>query len=393
MTEDHDTGFPMEEVDANDGDRAPAVSASDMDACSEKASTDVSFTTSSNNTNQSPNLPLAKPADSADSSGSCIGVVSTDPANPESTGISTVSSSRLPNLFYQWKSLIDSIQNGVVAVSVEAAGFGWEKTNELLRALGSPVWGESCEDLKYHLDLFKSWDTSQSASQQDVIEQKAEFKNDLTCFKCKGAFSVSRYRWHCANCGESFCTLDLPHRDYIPSYGYSVAVRVCAECHIRIQHESYLRRVAFKLHRVQCFFDGSLKAIVEDPPEDSNYEKAKRGFVAAVVVAKKVPFPYYGMMIQTAAQATELIMRHGSLTLQGLFLSQEFSEAAATIKTLAGNTIDISMTDLVGGMYYRMCFQRFFRGSYPNFEVLTIIFNARSRQLTTGYDRTVTTES
>jgi hypothetical protein len=126
-----------------------------------------------------------------------------------------------------------------------------------------------------------------------------------------------------------------------------------------------LQRVAWRLYRVQAFLDDNLTRIMLEEDEDSRLNMAKRGLSAVVVVAKSIPLPYYGLLVRTTANATELLIRHGGVTWQGLLLSPQFSEALATIRFLAGREVKVSMGDFVIGLYYLLARRRFERGASP----------------------------
>lgn len=180
-----------------------------------------------------------------------------------------------------------------------------------------------------------------------------------SCQLCEQELGFGRYLYSCASCGASFCNQHLPYRDFVNDYDHTQ--RVCLECHRNIQRKAYLRRVAWRLFKVKIFFDCNAQSSF--PDGDSNLDKARRGLVAAA--APSTQGGTYQALISGAAQGVEFLRRHGGLTGEGLLMSPQFSEAAATLRAMGGQEMDVSMLDFVVGMYYLAAFRRLEVGQDP----------------------------
>ncbi|KNC76262.1 hypothetical protein SARC_11229, partial [Sphaeroforma arctica JP610] len=121
-------------------------------------------------------------------------------------------------------------------------------------------------------------------------------------------------------------------------------------------------RINWRIARVESYLQGSLEPF-EDKAEDTPRNKAMRGAYFTLQTARYLPYT------KQVARATDFVIKHGGLSLTQLLLESEITEAAALIRQLAGSiNQEISMTDMVGGLYYLGTQRRWERGNDPEAE-------------------------
>eukprot|EP01134_Creolimax_fragrantissima_P002590 CFRG2590T1 len=201
-----------------------------------------------------------------------------------------------------------------------------------------------------------------TAGERAAIGHPAALQDASVCRACGLPFVWTRRRHHCRQCGHSFCHEHSSTKDYVPAYGYAFACRTCNECHKTLVKSAYEQRVKWRMDRVDSFLDNKLQPFTDDS-EDTPRHKAMRGAYFTLKTARYLPYT------KQVARATDFIIKHGGLSLTQVLMESEITEAAALIRQLAGSiSQEISMTDMIGGLYYLGTQRRWERGNCPEAE-------------------------
>ena len=197
--------------------------------------------------------------------------------------------------------------------------------------------------------------TTKQSSEANINREK-----EKECYKCGQTFGLACYRYTCASCFHDFCDKDLPFQDYIPTDvdDEMLLERVCEWCHKEISVNARTRRVAWRLMRIQCYFERSLIPI-SYVLEDTAKRKAIRAMVLTVKAAKHLPI---GWSINAAATFVDLMIRHGGVTFEMMMSSSQLTEAVASIMSAAGSPTNVDLRTVITSFYYLLALRRWERG-------------------------------
>ncbi|CAH8619832.1 unnamed protein product [Heterobilharzia americana] len=114
------------------------------------------------------------------------------------------------------------------------------KAEELTEQL--KIWRKRCEEQECSLSEMAAVVNATKLEAESLRESHSAFKDaqwasdseSPSCFLCQSAFSVSRRRHHCRNCGLIFCHECSSRKMTLPSS--AKPVRVCDTCHALLLH-------------------------------------------------------------------------------------------------------------------------------------------------------------
>lgn len=189
--------------------------------------------------------------------------------------------------------------------------------------------------------------------------------NLKTCKQCGAEFGMTKFRYQCGYCSESYCRDDLPHSDVIRAFGQSVPSKLCANCHFILKEKIEQQLVQWRGERVHDFLR-DLLILYYSTATDTAVDKIMRAAEGTLVAAKSVPI---GATAKMAVVSADFLRKYGRAGLIGFILRNEFMQSFTTLKGLIGDLGDLGFQDAAIGMYYFMAMNRGERGANPLAEI------------------------
>lgn len=181
------------------------------------------------------------------------------------------------------------------------------------------------------------------------------------CKECGAEFGMTKFRYQCGYCSESFCRDHLPHSDVLRAFGQSVPSKLCANCHYIVTEKIDQQLVQWRCERVNDFLHGQL-ILYYSTATDTAVDKIMRAAGGTLVAAKSVPI---GATAKMAVVSADFLRKYGRAGLLGFILRNEFMQSFATLKGLIGDLGDLGFQDAAIGTYYFMAMNRGDRGANP----------------------------
>jgi hypothetical protein len=181
------------------------------------------------------------------------------------------------------------------------------------------------------------------------------------CKECGAEFGMTKFRYQCGYCSESFCRDHLPHSDVIRAFGQSVPSKLCANCHYIVTEKIDQQLVQWRCERVNDFLHDQL-ILYYSTATDTAVDKIMRAAGGTLVAAKSVPI---GATAKMAVVSADFLRKYGRAGLLGFILRNEFMQSFATLKGLIGDLGDLGFQDAAIGTYYFMAMNRGERGANP----------------------------
>ena len=185
---------------------------------------------------------------------------------------------------------------------------------------------------------------------------------DTSCQACSAAFTFTRFRHHCRNCGGSFCQAHSSKRRKLPYFGFKTAVRVCNSCAYLLEEEVQRQILLWRKQRVSDFLSGQLRRY-SHPEYDRSIDKAARVAQGTLQVLYTVPVlePLRYML-----GSIDVLCRHGLTGLTGFLLRHDFVEAAEMLMRISGfEKLPIHVGELTACLYYKLALDKGQRGRDP----------------------------
>lgn len=181
------------------------------------------------------------------------------------------------------------------------------------------------------------------------------------CKECGAEFGMTKFRYQCGYCSESFCRDHLAHSDVIRAFGQSVPAKLCANCHYIVTEKIDQQLVQWRCERVNDFLRDVL-ILYYSTATDTAVDKIMRAAEGTLVAAKSVPI---GATAKMAVVSADFLRKYGRAGLLGFILRNEFMQSFATLKGLIGDLGDLGFQDAAIGTYYFMAMNRGERGADP----------------------------
>lgn len=184
------------------------------------------------------------------------------------------------------------------------------------------------------------------------------------CKVCAQEFGMTKYRYQCGYCSESFCRDDLPRSIIIRAYGHTLPSKVCENCHYILTEKIDQQLTQWRVERVKDFLDDKL-VLYFNTATDTAVDKIMRAAEGTLAAAKSVPI---GATAKMAVVSADFLRKYGRAGLLGFILRNEFMQSFATLKGLIGDLDDLGFQDAAIGTYYFMAMNRGERGQAPEAE-------------------------
>ncbi|EGZ21349.1 hypothetical protein PHYSODRAFT_262836 [Phytophthora sojae] len=194
-------------------------------------------------------------------------------------------------------------------------------------------------------------------SPPEIIESKH-------CKECNVEFGMTKFRYQCGYCSESFCRDDLPESAIIRAYGHTTPSKLCKNCHYILMEKIDQQLVQWRIERVKDFLGDKL-IVYFNTATDTTVDKIMRAAGGTLVAAKSAPI---GAAAKMAVVSADFLRKYGRAGLIGFILRNEFMQSFSTLKGLLGDLDDLGFQDAAIGTYYFMAMNRGDRGAEPEGE-------------------------
>lgn len=188
--------------------------------------------------------------------------------------------------------------------------------------------------------------------------------NSKLCKECGAEFGMTKFRYECGYCSESFCRDDLPHSEIIRAFGQSVPSKLCTNCHFILTEKIDQQLIQWRCERVHDYLRDEL-IIYYSTATDTAVDKIMRAAGGTLAAAKSVPI---GATAKMAVVSADFLRKYGKAGLLGFILRNEFMQSFSTLKGLIGDLGDLGFQDAAIGTYYFMAMNRGERGANPQAE-------------------------
>ncbi|GLD96399.1 hypothetical protein PINS_up005082 [Pythium insidiosum] len=185
-----------------------------------------------------------------------------------------------------------------------------------------------------------------------------------TCKACGQEFGLTKFRYQCGYCSESFCRDDLPHSRILRCYGQTVPAKLCEACHLIVTEKVDQQLTQWRCERVNDFLEDGLIPYF-NTSTDTTVDKILRAAEGTLAAAKSAPI---GATAKMAVVSADFLRKYGRAGLLGFILRNEFMQSFATLKGLIGDLDDLGFQDAAIGTYYFMAMNRGDRGAHPEGE-------------------------
>lgn len=184
------------------------------------------------------------------------------------------------------------------------------------------------------------------------------------CKACKQEFGLTKFRYQCGYCSESFCREDLPHSEVIRAFGQSVPSKLCTNCHYIVMEKADQQFIQWRNERVKDFMADKLIPYF-NTSTDTTVDKIMRAAEGTLAAAKSAPI---GATAKMAVVSADFVRKYGRAGLLGFILRNEFMQSFSTLKGLIGDVDGLGFHDAAIGTYYFMAMNRGERGASPESE-------------------------
>ncbi|KAL8012002.1 putative FYVE zinc finger, fungal lipase-like domain, Zinc finger, FYVE/PHD-type [Plasmopara halstedii] len=191
-----------------------------------------------------------------------------------------------------------------------------------------------------------------------------EVTESKNCKECNIEFGMTKFRYLCGYCCESFCRDHLPESAIIRAYGHMTSSKLCKNCHYIITEKIDRQLVQWRIERVNDFFVDKLIPYY-NTVTDTAVDKIMRAAGGTLVAAKSAPI---GAATKMAVVSVDFLRKYGRAGLIGFILRNEFIQSFSTLKGLLGDLGDLGFQDAAIGTYYFMAMNRGDRGAEPERE-------------------------
>lgn len=191
-----------------------------------------------------------------------------------------------------------------------------------------------------------------------------EVTESKRCKTCNIEFGMTKFRYLCGYCCESFCRDHVPESATIRAYGHTTPSKVCNNCHYILVEKVDQQLVQWRIERVIDFFDDKLIAYY-NTITDTTFDMVMRAAGGTLVAAKSAPI---GAAAKMAVVSADFLRKYGRAGLIGFILRNEFMQSFSTLKGLLGDLDDLGFQDAAIGTYYFMAMNRGDRGAEPERE-------------------------
>lgn len=191
-----------------------------------------------------------------------------------------------------------------------------------------------------------------------------ELTESKHCNECNVEFGMTKFRYQCGYCSESFCRDDLPEAAIIRAYGHTTPSKLCKNCHFILMEKIDQQLVQWRIERVKDYLDDKL-IVYYNTATDTTVDKIMRAAGGTLVAAKSAPI---GAAAKMAVVSADFLRKYGRAGLLGFILRNEFMQSFSTLKGLLGDLDDLGFQDAAIGTYYFMAMNRGDRGAEPEGE-------------------------
>ncbi|GMF27202.1 unnamed protein product [Phytophthora lilii] len=191
-----------------------------------------------------------------------------------------------------------------------------------------------------------------------------ELTESKHCKECNVEFGMTKFRYQCGYCSESFCRDDLPESAIIRAYGHTTPSRLCKNCHYILMKKIDQQLVQWRIERVKDYLGDKL-IVYFNTVIDTTVDKIMRAAGGTLVAAKSAPI---GAAAKMAVVSADFLRKYGRAGLIGFILRNEFMQSFSTLKGLLGDLDDLGFQDAAIGTYYFMAMNRGDRGAEPEGE-------------------------
>ncbi|TMW57119.1 hypothetical protein Poli38472_003044 [Pythium oligandrum] len=191
-----------------------------------------------------------------------------------------------------------------------------------------------------------------------------EAGNSKHCKACGHEFGMTKFRYQCGYCAESFCRDDLPYSEVIRAYGQTAPTKICTNCHYVLTEKVDQQLIQWRSERVDDFLSEKLIPYF-NTSTDTAVDKILRAAEGTLAAAKSAPI---GATAKMAVVSADFLRKYGRAGLLGFILRNEFMQSFNTLKGLIGDLDDLGFQDAAIGTYYFMAMNRGDRGSNPDVE-------------------------
>ncbi|KAK1938247.1 Sn1-specific diacylglycerol lipase alpha [Phytophthora citrophthora] len=191
-----------------------------------------------------------------------------------------------------------------------------------------------------------------------------ELTESKHCKECNIEFGMTKFRYQCGYCSESFCRDHLPESAIIRAYGHTTPLKLCKNCHYILMEKIDQQLVQWRIERVKDYLGDKL-IVYYNTATDTTVDKIMRAAGGTLVAAKSAPI---GAAAKMAVVSADFLRKYGRAGLLGFILRNEFMQSFSTLKGLLGDLDDLGFQDAAIGTYYFMAMNRGDRGAEPERE-------------------------
>lgn len=184
------------------------------------------------------------------------------------------------------------------------------------------------------------------------------------CKACDQEFGLTKFRYQCGYCSESYCRDDLPFSEILRAYGQTSPSRICKNCHFILLQKIDQQFTQWRNERVDDFLHDNLEPYF-NTSTDTTVDKILRAAEGTLAAAKSAPI---GATAKMAVVSADFLRKYGRAGLLGFILRNEFMQSFSTLKGLLGDLDDLGFQDAAIGTYYFMAMNRGDRGAHPDGE-------------------------
>ena len=185
------------------------------------------------------------------------------------------------------------------------------------------------------------------------------------CSYCHNAFSLTRFRHHCRNCGASVCSVHSSQRRRLVHYGGLYSQRVCDDCCILIDMSKDTQLLFWRKARLSAYFANELKPYFH--VTERGLDKVLR--LASTTLELVRSSVVSSVPAKVVLESLSLLQTYGMSGATGILLRQDFLEAAETLRSLSGfDEADMGLHEMTTSILYLIALNRGVRGCDPERE-------------------------
>ncbi|CAH0520697.1 unnamed protein product [Peronospora belbahrii] len=187
------------------------------------------------------------------------------------------------------------------------------------------------------------------------------------CKECNIEFGMTKFRYQCGYCSESFCRDHLSESAIIRAYGHTTPLKVCRNCYCVLMEKINEQLVQWRVERVKDYLRDKL-ILYYSTATDTAIDKIMRAAEGTLVAARSAPI---GAAAKMAVVSADFLRKYGRAGLLGFILRNEFMQSFSTLKGLLGDLDGLGFQDAAIGAYYFMAMNRGDRGAEPEGEKIS----------------------